>query len=55
MEVLYETLMKIQLTFVQKKKGGAETQPELGSLPPSWPHGQGEPSTQTKSNTLQSD
>lgn len=42
-------LIKIQLTFVQKKKE-PETLPEEGSLAMSWPHGQGQSSTQTKSN-----
>ena len=50
MEVLYETLIKIQLTFVKNKE--PETLLALELLAVYWPHGQGEPSTQTKSNTL---
>lgn len=43
MEVLYETLIKIQLTFVKKKKKKEpETLLALESLAVYWPHGQGE-------------
>lgn len=49
LEVLCETLIKIQLTFVKKRKTAAL--PDSGPLPMYQPHGQGEPSTQTKAKT----
>ena len=56
MEVLYETLIKTQLTLCAHTHTHThtelETLPILGSLAMYWPHGQGEPATQTQSNTL---
>ena len=58
MEVLYETLIKTQLTLCARTHTHThthtelETLPILGSLAMYWPHGQGEPATQTQSNTL---
>lgn len=57
MEVLYETLIKIQLTFVEKKKKKEE--PEillaLESLAVYWPHGQGEPRAKLSQTLWMSD
>lgn len=54
MEVLYETLIKIQLTLYTHTHTHKEleTLPTSGSLTMYWPHGQGEPDAQTQSNTL---
>ena len=58
MEVLYETLIKIQLTLYTHTHTHThthkelETLPILGSLTMYWPHGQGEPATQTQPNSL---
>lgn len=57
MEVLYETLIKIQLTFVEKKKKKEEPEILLGleSLAVYWPHGQGEPRAKLSQTLWMSD